>query len=82
MNKEQQHILRHALGLNSAERAYRNHFVTGPGSDDYANCEALVAAGFMTRRDGDQLKGDDPIYTVTSEGRTAINTESAEQRKV
>lgn len=37
-------ILRHSLGLknNGSSRQYRNHFVTGEGSDDYPHCVALV----------------------------------------
>ena len=38
ITKNQQDILRHALGIEQARREYRNHFVTGPGSDDYADC--------------------------------------------
>ena len=73
MSNEQHDILRHALGLG--KREYRNHFVTGPGSTDYPSCEALVAAGLMTRRAGSQLSGGDFIYHVTNDGRTAAYQE-------
>ena len=69
MNTEQNDILRHALGLGRSEREYRNHFVIGPGSTDYPHCEALVAEGLMTRREGHPLSGGDPIYYVTDEGK-------------
>lgn len=72
MNIEQQDILRHALGLGRSDREYRNHFVTGPGSTDYPHCEALVKAGFMTRREGSELSGGDLIYLVTEAGRIAV----------
>lgn len=64
-------ILRHALGTGDKGRgrSYRNHFVTGPGSDDYDDCEALVAAGMMSRHQGNSLSGGDPIFTVTEQGK-------------
>lgn len=45
---KQRDILRHTLGVGRGRIGWRNHFCTGPGSDDYADCEALVAAGLMT----------------------------------
>lgn len=74
MTNEQREVMRHALGLNRGSREYRNHFVTGPGTTDYPHCEALVAAGLMTRRDGNQLSGGDQIYSVTDAGRAALKT--------
>ena len=71
MNSEQHDILRHALGLGRGSREYRNHFVTGPGSTDYPHCQALVAEGLMTRREGHPISGGDPIFTVTEAGRVA-----------
>lgn len=68
----QREILRHALGLGRNSDAYRNYFVTGPGSDDYADCEALVAAGLMTKRSGGPLSGGDPVYRVTDAGQDAL----------
>lgn len=63
-------ILQHSLGLpgGGAGRIYRNHFVTGPGSDDYADCEALVSIGLMHKRAGNEITGGDPCYTVTEAG--------------
>ena len=72
MTEKQRDILRHALGLGRERNSYRNHFVTGPGSDDYADCEALVAAGLMHRREGNPLSGGDPIYSVTKAGPEAM----------
>ena len=68
---EHHDILRHALGLGCSSREYRNHFVTGPGSTDYANCEDLVCAGLMTKRPGNELSGGDQVYTVTEAGKVA-----------
>ena len=70
---KQRDILRHALGFGRRTRpGWRNHFVTGPGSDDYADCEALVAAGLMTKRSGGPLSGGDPVYRVTDAGEALL----------
>lgn len=68
---EQLHILRHSLGLTSGREMYRNHFVTGEGSDDYAGCMALVDAGLMERRGFSALTGGDWCFTVTEAGKRA-----------
>jgi hypothetical protein len=62
-------ILRHALGLNRGKEAYRNHFVTGKGSSDYADCCALVETGLMVYRKGNELTGGDDLFQVTEAGR-------------
>ena len=64
VSQNQRHILRHALGLPVS---YRNYFCTGKGSDDYTDCEALVAAGMMTLYERSWIP--DCIYTVTEQGR-------------
>lgn len=74
---EQVQILRHALGLDRRGGEYRNHFVTGPGSSDYQDCEALVAAGLMTKRPGNELTGGDGCYTVTDAGKLAARRHDA-----
>ena len=70
---KQREIILHALGLNRRDREYRNHFVSGSGSDDYQHCEELVTAGLMTRHKGNVLSGGDNIYIVTDAGRAALN---------
>ncbi|MGH8083911.1 MAG: hypothetical protein ACREPV_01365 [Lysobacter sp.] len=64
------HILQHSLGLDryGAGASYRNHFVTGPGSDDYAACVALVEAGLMTQAPGTAISGGMDVFTVTDAG--------------
>lgn len=76
VTKRQLLILRHAIGLNDDGRPgkageYRNHFVTGEGSDDYDDCKALVASGHMIRRAGSPLTGGDDLFMVTDTGRFA-----------
>ena len=74
---EQRDILRHALGYGRhTEPGWRNHFVTGPGTDDYPHCEALVAAGMMTKREGSALSGWDAVYTVTDDGKSAARSKT------
>lgn len=60
-------ILKHALGW---PKVYRNHFVTGEGSDDYDDCERLVGKGLLTRQRLDWVP--DYIYTVTQKGREIL----------
>lgn len=76
ITEEQRQVMQHALGVTRGNREYRNHFVTGPGSDDYPHCIALVNAGMMTRRAGNALSGGDDIFTVTELGRTTLKTPS------
>ena len=64
-------VLRHALGLGRERTPYRNHFVTGPGSDDFDDCRALVAAGLMKEYRSSPLSGGNPIFAVTAAGRAA-----------
>lgn len=74
MTPEQIELARHALGLpNSRRTSYRNHFVTGAGCDDYAEWQAMVAAGFAKRRAGNQLSGGDDVFWLTEAGaKTAL----------
>jgi hypothetical protein len=78
MDDKQLHILQHSLGLDQYGRGtfYRNHFVTGEGSKDHADCMALVGLGFMTVRSGSVLSGGDDVFHVTDAGRIAVVAES------
>lgn len=70
ITEKQRHILRHALGTRfGSAKEYRNHFVTGPGSDDYDDCVAMVKAGLMVQHSGSELSGGDPIFIVTDAGK-------------
>jgi len=71
LTKDQRHILRHSLGLNYGRKMYRNHFVTGEGSTNYADCMALVEMGLMTRRAGNPITGGDDVFFVTDAGKKA-----------
>jgi len=83
---EELHVLQHSLGLSKygkAERWYRNHFCTSPGSDDFDRCTKLVAAGFMqTRGAGGEIVGGMHTFTVTMEGIKAVEAQSPAEPKV
>jgi hypothetical protein len=79
------HILQHSLGLDRHGRgeAYRNHFVTGPGSDDFAWCERLAAAGLMhAHGEKGALTGGDHLFTVTQNGRDYVREFSPKPPKL
>lgn len=78
MDAKQLHILQHSLGLDQYGRGtfYRNHFVTGEGSDDHADCMTLVALGYMDRRANIKIYGGDDCFKVTDAGRAAVVAES------
>lgn len=80
MTPKQRDIMKHALGAGRGAPGWRNHFVTGPGSDDYDDCEALVAAGLMTKREGSALSGWDAVYAVTAEGKAAARSKTPNAR--
>jgi hypothetical protein len=73
VSPEQLQILRHALGTDDdgCGRSYRNHFVAGEGSTDFALCMALVESGHMARLSGNALTGGDDLFMVTDAGRAA-----------
>lgn len=81
MSPEQIELARHALGLDGyRKKSYRNHFVTGPGSDDYTNWQAMVAAGYAKRRAGSALTGGDDLFWLTEAGaRLALKGETLDQ---
>lgn len=72
------HILQHSLGVDKHGQGaqYRNHFVTGEGSTDYPDCEALVAAGLMTKQRGGRLTGGDDAFFVTEAGKAYVSEHS------
>ncbi|MDP9630038.1 UNVERIFIED_ORG: hypothetical protein J2W85_002099 [Ensifer adhaerens] len=74
MNPKLLHILQHSLGADEYGRGggYRDHFVTGEGSNDHADCMELVEAGFMTRRATIEMYGGDDFFRVTEEGKLAM----------
>jgi len=72
------HILQHALGVDQHGRGrqYRNHFVTGEGSSDFANCRQLVTDGLMTETPGNALSGGASVFRVTPDGVNYVATNS------
>lgn len=66
-------LMRHALGVQQYgvrfKKPYRNHFVAG--GDHVAIWDGLVAQGFATKREGNQITGGCPVFYVTDAGRAA-----------
>ena len=79
MNATHLHILQHSLGLDEhgQGKAYRNHYVTGPGCDSFDDCAALAAQGLM-KDHGPQgeMTGGMHCFTVTEAGRAAVKEHS------
>lgn len=69
-------ILRHALAW---PKCYRNRYVTGKGSDDHADCEALTNAGFMECHKVCWIP--DNTYTVTDSGKAKLRELDLEKHK-
>ena len=84
MDAKHLHILQHSLGLDEYGRGtyYRNHFVTGEGSKDHADCMALVNIGFMNVRSGNALSGGDDVFRVTDAGKAAVAEHSPKPPKL
>lgn len=71
MNKQQLHILRHALGLTYRPRHDRNHFAAPPVTEDFDVCEQLVAAGLM--RKGRITNSGLVYFHATVKGERAVH---------
>lgn len=68
------HILQHSLGVDQhgQGRQYRNHFVTGEGSDDYPDCMEAVRLGLMTMGRRSELTGGMDAFFVTDAGKLYV----------
>jgi len=72
LSAKQWHLLRHALGLNRGNVAYRNYFSTDKSADSYADLIELVEWGYMTVREAPDWSGDGFIFHATDKGREAF----------
>jgi hypothetical protein len=79
-------ILQHALGLDQygQGRAYRNHFVTTKGADDWKTCTDLVSQGLMVRHGPSWLYGGESSYCflVTPAGEKHVRDHSPKPPKL
>ena len=84
MNLKLLHILQHSLGADEFGRGggYRDHFVTGEGSMDHADCMELVEAGFMTCRANIEMYGGDDFFRVTEAVKLAMIQHSPQPPKL
>ena len=74
MTPKQIELARHALGLpNGRKTSYRNHFVTGKGSNDKKNWDAMLEAGMArVRRNVDLYDGDDYFRLTLAGAKAAL----------
>ena len=73
LTAKQRDVIRHALGFNGrSKESYRNHFVTGPGSDDYDAWMDLVSKGLAHRSAGTEISGGDDVFWVTRETALSV----------
>lgn len=69
MTPRQIELARHALGLTRSRLvSFRNHFCAGPGHEDFADWEAMVAAGFARKRESKVLAPGDVMFHLTRAG--------------
>lgn len=69
MTARQIDLARHALGLRPSRLiSHRNHFCAGPNHDDFAEWEAMVAAGFAVKRENKYLPPGDVMFHLTRAG--------------
>jgi len=65
-------LARHALGLKpGCLVSYRNRFLAGPGHPDYADWQAMVAAGQAKRLESEYLPPGDVLFYLTRAGAEA-----------
>ena len=75
MTSDQKELARHALGLpNKKRKTNRNHFCTGPGTNDYPAWIEMVGQGEAVYRKGTEITGNDDVFWLTEAGATlALN---------
>lgn len=74
----ERHVMAHATAWDSPNPEFRNHFVTGEGSDDWATIMTLCRRGLMRiTRKASELSGGDPVFGVTSAGMRALEATTA-----
>ena len=78
MTPDHLHILRHSLGLDHHGHGhpYRNHFCTGPGTDDFPACRQLTDQGLMQEHVPSALTGGMHLFTVTDAGAEHVRQHS------
>jgi len=67
ISKRQKDIMAHTISGHN-----RNWFGTSLGCRDSDEFEKLVSAGYATKETPPSWMGDDVIYRLTAEGRTAL----------
>lgn len=72
MTPRQIELARHALGLRPTRLiSHRNRFLAGPEHPDYADWQAMVAAGQAKRLESEYLPPGDVLFHLTRAGAEA-----------
>jgi hypothetical protein len=75
MTPRQIELARHALGFDGRNKiSYRNHFVVGPGCDDYNEWVAMVFAGYANRYPPREISGGMDTFSVRREAALSVRT--------
>jgi hypothetical protein len=72
LSPAERHVMEHATAWRHKQRLYRNHFVAGPGHDNWGVLKALCDRGLMRQSRGSELSGGDSVFVVTDEGLAAL----------
>lgn len=67
---DERKVMRHTLGLDQSDEAYRNYYVAPPGHASEHTLNGLVRRGYMVRETS--AISPDATYRVTAEGRIAM----------
>ena len=73
MTQKQRELARHALGFDGRNKTqYRNHFVVGPGCDDYEDWMEMVKAGYANRYPPREISGRMDTFSVQRQAALAV----------
>lgn len=84
MNPKHLHILQHSLGCDQYGQGtqYRNHFVTGPGSEDFDDCRQMAAEGLLKDHGAQRMYAGDHLFTVSDKGKAVMLQESPQSPRL
>lgn len=73
LSTREKELIRHCVGFDRRHKTtYRNHFVVGPGDDDYETWMGLVKRGLAHHRDGNAISGGMDVFWVSRETAEAV----------
>jgi len=73
LTTREKELIRHAVGFDGRSKtSYRNHFVVGPGMEDYDVWMGLVKRGLAYHAEPSPLSGGDDIFWVSRAAALAV----------